>query len=351
MLRILSNPRFRRLGFFVLIALIAAGMASTLARYGGPMLRAATELSPWSLSLALTLSLVYRLVNASGWALILRALGERVMIVASARIWLASEACRWLPGSLWSFGSRALLGSRRGIGGPVIASSLVLELVVTVLAWGVIAASGFWSLRMPTLGSIPGPRAALVWTIGAIVLGLAGFGISRTRRVRSRLSGLFIRLSELRRRGINKSGLFKSFCFFLAMGLFNGIILVVIVRSTPEGSNCPFWSIIGANAVAWLAGFLAIFAPGGLVVRESCLASLFAPWMTPSNAIAIALAWRLIQIIAEIACSAVVAAIGLPDRLLIDPYLPGDKFVRSQDLPQQVPQTEALIAASPSFRT
>jgi hypothetical protein len=143
--------------------------------------------------------------------------------------------------------------------------------------------------------------------------------VSRSSRIRSRLAGLFDRLRELRRTGIDGPDLFKSFLFYIAMGLLNGATLVVIVRSFPEGTDCPIWAVIAANAVAWLVGFFALFAPGGLIVREACLASLLAPWMTPGHAITIALAWRLIQIIAESGCFAIIVATGLPDTLRVAP--------------------------------
>jgi hypothetical protein len=304
------------MGLPLVVALIAAGMASSLARHGGPMFKAASGLSIGSLGLALLLSLIYRVVNATGWGMILRALGEPVRVVPAARIWLASEACRWLPGSLWSFGSRAVLATRRGLDGPVVAASLALELVVTAIAWGVVAALGCRSLRIPAGRAIHDPATAAAWVVGAAVIaGAVGYGASRSSRVRSRLAGLLGRLRELRRAGIDGAELFKSFLFYIAMGLLNGATLVVIVRAFPGGTGCPIGAVIAANAVAWLVGFFALFAPGGLIVREACLASLLAPWMTPGQAIAIALAWRLIQIIAEAGCFAIIVAMGLPDTM------------------------------------
>jgi uncharacterized membrane protein YbhN (UPF0104 family) len=128
----------------------------------------------------------------------------------------------------------------------------------------------------------------------------------------------------LRRTGIDGPDLFMSLLFYIAMGLLNGATLVVIVRSFPGGGDCPISAVIAANAVAWLVGFFALFAPGGLILREACLASLLAPWMTPGHAIAIALAWRLIQIIAEAGCFAIIVGTGLPDTMRVVPgHRPG----------------------------
>ena len=316
----LSHPWLGRLGFPILVALIAAGMAASFARHGGPMLRAASGLSPGALALALLLSVIYRVVNAGGWGLILRALGEPVRAVPAARIWLASEACRWLPGSLWSFGSRAVLATRRGLAGPTVAASLALELAVTVVAWAVVAAIGGSRLRVPA-GWIPGdPASAAAWASAGVVLACAGGAWAlRSSRFRDKLDGLMLRFRDLRRAGVSWAGLFRSLLFYVAMAIVNGATLLVIVRSSPGGASCPASGVIAANAVAWLAGFFAIFAPGGLVVREASLAAMLAPWMAPEQAIVVALAWRLVQVAAEAACFGGVVAWGLPGSLKVEP--------------------------------
>ncbi|WP_435011305.1 lysylphosphatidylglycerol synthase transmembrane domain-containing protein [Tundrisphaera lichenicola] len=316
MSKIFAHPWVRRLALAVLVCLIAAGMASSLSRHGGPMFRAASDLSMGHLGLALFLSLAYRVVNATGWGLILGALGEPVKAIPAARIWLASEACRWLPGSLWSFGSRAVLATRRGLAGPVVAASLALELVVTTLAWGVVALVGFRSLKWPESWTAHDPSTVGAWILGTLLIGGAlGYGASHSSRVRNKVAGTLDRLRGLRTAGVDGRKLFRGFLFYVAMGIFNGLTLVVIVRSIPGGSDCPIPAIIAANAISWIVGFFALFAPGGLIVREACLASMLVPWMSPGQAIAIALAWRLIQIIAEAGCFAGIVATGLPQRL------------------------------------
>jgi hypothetical protein len=95
------------------------------------------------------------------------------------------------------------------------------------------------------------------------------------------------------------------------MSILNGLALAPIVRDLPGGVLCPMGAMIGANAVAWIVGFLTPVAPGGLVVREACLASLLAPWLGLENAVTAALAWRLIQIAVEVCTFAVVATLGI----------------------------------------
>jgi hypothetical protein len=295
-------------------------MASSLARHGAPMWRAASGLASGTLALALGLSIVYRVVNAGGWCLILRSLGEPVSTVQGVRIWLAAEACRWLPGSLWSFGSRAVLASRRGLPAPTVGVSLVVELGVTVAAWLAVAGMGCYHLRVP-VPSILHRASSIAWLIaGAVLLAVGcGMGILRSTRLRTRLGSLRLNLQRLWRMRPDGRILAEAFLFYVAMGILNGVPLLAMVRSIPTGASCPVLAVLAANAVAWLAGFFALFAPGGLVVREACLVLLLAPWLPAEQAIAVALAWRLIQIVAEAVCFAGVALSGLPGSLRSEP--------------------------------
>jgi uncharacterized membrane protein YbhN (UPF0104 family) len=68
------------------------------------------------------------------------------------------------------------------------------------------------------------------------------------------------------------------------------------VGITPGG----FWETIAAFSGAYLLGFLALFAPGGLGVREGALAVLLAPQIGPGLAGVIAVGSRLWMTLLEL---------------------------------------------------
>jgi len=78
----------------------------------------------------------------------------------------------------------------------------------------------------------------------------------------------------------------------------------MVFRAVTPESNVPLLAVIGANAAAWLIGFFAIMAPGGLVVREGAMATLLVAWLPAEQAIAAAIIWRFLQIAVEVACMA-----------------------------------------------
>ena len=316
----------------VMITVIVMAMASTLRSQGAALLQAAYQLAGAGLVASLGLCIIHRAINATGWGIVLRATGQPVDTVAGARVWLASEACRWLPGSLWAYGSRTLLATRRGVPGGIAAASLVLELMVTVAGWILVIAFGWSDLRLPIarlFAGLQGPNATIHWIeagLAVVATLLIAYLASRSSRIRSRLSRLATQFTALRSIRLDWRQLVKATLFFALMAAFNGVAFFLIIRSEPAGSAVSVQTAITANSIAWLAGFFALFAPGGLVVREACLVALLSPWMPADTALVIALAWRLVQIVSEIICSAVVAAWGLPDVIAKDPAAPPDRM-------------------------
>ena len=86
----------------------------------------------------------------------------------------------------------------------------------------------------------------------------------------------------------------------MTMVLTNGLTFWLVLRAAPGGDRCPVAVALTANSVAWLAGLFAVFAPGGLVVREATIAVLLAGFLSTEEAITVALAWRAVQVAAEV---------------------------------------------------
>ncbi|WP_168221768.1 lysylphosphatidylglycerol synthase domain-containing protein [Aquisphaera giovannonii] len=320
-----SSPKLRRLAVPLAATAIAVGMARGLAGQGDSFFQAVTRVGIAGLGVALAASVVHRVVNAAGWVLVVRSLGQRMDASVGVRVWLASEACRWLPGSVWSYGSRTFLAARLGMNPGTAAASLVLELLVTVCGWVMVAALG-WPYLGVSLGAIAARLPA--WDDRRLVACEVGLGVSLvllaaiaagSGRVRARSARLMSQLVELRRRSASLPRLAVAAGYFAAMGVFSGLIFLAVLRATPDGAAVPAGAAIAANALAWLVGFFAIFAPGGLGVREACLVAMLSPWMPAEEAFVLSLAWRLVQVAAEMLCFVAVAAWGLPGSIAAAP--------------------------------
>jgi hypothetical protein len=282
----------------------------------GAWLTALTHLAVGPLLQAVALSAAYRVVNVGGWALVLQALRHPIGAPTAVRIWVTSEALRWLPvGSGLGVGSRVVQAHRLGVPAATAGASVLLELVLAVAAWSTVALAGAGMFRDPArwlVLSASGGAPAVLAVIAAAAAAAAAAGLLArgSPRLRGRLAEARARLLALGQAPCDRRRLACAFAYLVLMALINCMIWVLVLRATPGGAACPVRAAMAANALAWLAGFFAVLAPGGLVVREGCLAALLAAWVPAEQAVAAALAWRAVQVASEAVSLGAVAACG-----------------------------------------
>lgn len=277
---------------------------------------------PYVLS-AFGMCLGYRVLNSFCWYGVLRSLGEHPALLATSRVWLVSEATRWLPGSVWNLISRAGMAREIGITRLKASASITLELVLTIIAWS-LTASLLLLHGAPVLECLPSldPIVAVVAiSFGALLISVAlkhghrfipGALKEKFKRFKSGLVAIQSMRPDLKT-SLRVTGYYTALCFVQGLALW-----VLFFACDPSGVP-PVTAVIGANALAWIIGFLAIFSPGGLVVREGVLVVMLAAWAPPAQVAAIALAWRVVQISSELVCLAIaLSPVGRLARLTVD---------------------------------
>ena len=288
----------------LLIAAVATAIVLSLGSHRDRMIAAVRAMDSRWLVLALGIGVIHRVVNPLGWTMVLWAMGRPLPVRTGARIWLTSEAFRWLPGSVWAYGSRGVLAARAGIPPAVAAVSLLWELGITVLAWFLVAAVGLVCWTGPVPPAIEAARRSLTDRPGPVILvvgalGAAGFVIG-SKPLRRKFAKFSAAGSNLRDVGVSCLGLGRVLVFHLTMVAANGLTFWLVVRASPGGDHCSVGVALAANSIAWLAGLFALFAPGGLVVREATIGVLLGGLMPVEQAVTVALAWRAIQVAAEV---------------------------------------------------
>jgi hypothetical protein len=291
-----------------LAAAVVVSILVALRGYRGQMLGRVEHVGVARIAVALGMCLVYRVVNAYGWVLVLRSLGHSMRAWPGVRIWLVSESLRWLPGSVWGMLSRVTQASAAGVPALAASVSVPLELSLTITAWTIAAVVGFgasgtlgaWVSFVPTL-----------W-VAAVVLGgfaMAGAVLVLARwtptggRIATKLHSMLGSLRQLRRSPPSASGLAVALLFFLALTFFNGAAFMTVLAAT-SGTHPGLIASTGINAAGWLLGFFAFFAPSGLGVREATTTTLLAPLMPLDAAVVGVLLWRAIQVVVELVCLA-----------------------------------------------
>jgi hypothetical protein len=170
---------------------------------------------------------------------------------------------KYLPGSVFQYASRQLLGAAFGFSQKDMALSSMVEILLHVLisilmASALLAAAGYWS----SLAMI----AFVAATSGFVVLALK------------------------RPPGVLVAALFQ-FLFFFGFGSIAATIAVFLT-----GDVVTAIAMAGAFLAAWLVGFLVPFAPGGIGVREAALLAIGAPIADPATLLSFAALTRLITL-------------------------------------------------------
>ena len=231
----------------------------------------------WLLVSTLLVGVTY-LVQIESWRRLLAGWGQPLRYRDAARIWFLANLGRYVPGKVWSVAGMVVLAQRVGVAPWAATAS-----AIAVQALGIGTAAAVVALAAPGAESpvrllIAGAAAAA--TVG--FLAWEGF-TSRARRLHSRLEDL----RPLPPLVLAWSGLL-TFVSWLSYG--------AVFWSLGLGLGLPvpsFLTACGVFALGYVAGLLALFAPGGAVIREGVFTALLAPALGLPGALALSLASRI----------------------------------------------------------
>jgi glycosyltransferase 2 family protein len=201
------------------------------------------------------------------WLRLLRRLGERISLAAAARAYFVSQTGKYVPGKAWAIVLRVAMAREVGVRGGVAALTATYETLATMAAGALVAAVLLpWRVADGNLGW----QAVGLLAVAGLPI-LPGIFNRLTRRLAKPFLDPAQPLPEVRAPML-LGGLLQS-----AVGwwLLGASLLALLRALRPDGAANPDW--VGATAfvaLAYVAGFLALPAPGGLGVREVILARL-----------------------------------------------------------------------------
>jgi len=208
--------------------------------------------------------------RAFSWRKILEGFGARLPFNASIRIWSVSELARYLPGSFWQVVGRVYLCKPYGVSGSICSMSQILELATFLMANVLVAVSCFLFAGTRKMGPAAQPWLMVAMCLVPLLAVLLHPKVfySIANRIMDRLGKPQI---TQRLRG---KKLLALLCWSIIGLLWQSLALWIRVAEPldlPKHSWWDFpkwWLVGGAYCLAWCAGFLAVWAPGGLGVRE-----------------------------------------------------------------------------------
>ena len=250
----------------------------------------------WLVLSAVVVWLMYAALIVA-WRTMLAGWGQRLDGWTSARIWTVSSLGKYLPGKVWAVAGMALMAQRAGIAPWAATGSAV---VLQVLAIGTGAAVAGLTGRAAIEAAHPGSGVALGLLVAAAVAGVALLLWPPFLR---RLLRLAAPGADAQRTPA-ATGIVIGIAANLIAWVGYGAALWLLARGLLPGVGLRLSLAIAVFTASYLAGFLALFAPGGIGVREGLFILMLQGPLGLGAATALALASRLLLTITEFGAAA-----------------------------------------------
>lgn len=236
-------------------------------------------------------------VLIEAWRSMLRGWGEALPWVPAARIWTVSSLGKYLPGKVWAIAGMALMAQRRGVAPwAAMASAIILQAVAIGTGGVVTGVAGARALA----GGTALQRAA-PWLLAAAAAG--GVALAVWPPVMRWL----LRLGRVETPVVRTPG---SSALAVAIGANllawcgYGLALWLLAHGLLDVPSLTPAVAIGAFAASYVAGLVALPAPGGLGVREAVFVLMLDGIIGPAAAIALAIASRILLTLTEFGAAA-----------------------------------------------
>jgi len=251
------------------------------------------QLRPGWLVLSLMLTWLMYALLILGWRSMLTGWGQRLDGWSAARIWILSSLGKYVPGKVWAVAGMALLAQRAGVAPWAATGSAV---VMQVLAIGTGAA-------VAGLAGAHNIEAAQRGAGAVLMLLVAGAIISVGLLLWPPFLRRVLRLAAPQAVGERQPtgrGIVVGIATNIVAWLGYGLALWLLGRGLLPSSGLGLRLAIAVFTASYLAGFLALFAPGGIGVREGLFILMLQKPLGVGAATSLALASRLLLTVAEL---------------------------------------------------
>jgi hypothetical protein len=290
-----ERPRWLRLAQWV-VGLAIVGFAARSLSNNWEALRSQPlefRINPgWVVLSALVVWSMYAILIVA-WRVMLRGWGQRLDGWGAARIWTVSSLGKYLPGKVWAVAGMALMAQRAGVAPWAATGSAV---VLQILAIGTGAAIAGLTGRRAIESAHPGAQVVLLLLVAASIVGV---GLLLWPPVLHRL--LRLTAPDAEHRGAPPvSGIAVGIVANAVAWAGYGAALWLLARGILPSVGLRPALAVAVFTASYLAGFLALFAPGGIGVREGLFILMLQGPLGIGAATALAVASRLLLTLTEL---------------------------------------------------
>jgi hypothetical protein len=284
------SPRLRllaRIAFFVVvIAVFAFALHSRWHDVQGSL----DKLSAFDIVVAALFGFGNIFTSMLGWKTLLADIGSDLPLPVAMRVFFVGQLGKYLPGSVWTVVAQADLGRdyevqpRRTVAVSVVAMGVSLSAALAMAA-----------LTLPLAS--PAAFVHYWWVLLLLPLLVVGLMPSMV----DKLTRLLLRV--LRREPPDHEftwrGVLRALGWYTVSWVSVGlqVYVLAVVLHAPTGRALAL--SLGGTALAFSAGFVAIFVPAGAIVREAVLVAVLSPVLKQGPALVIAVVSRLVATVGD----------------------------------------------------
>jgi uncharacterized membrane protein YbhN (UPF0104 family) len=210
--------------------------------------------------------------------------GPRIPLRKAVRTFLVANLGRYVPGKVWQIAGLAFLARGEGVSAPVATGAAVVGQAFALAGATLVGVVAFFRV---------GEESSFVgWVLLACVAG--GVGAASVPAVSRRIMGLWFR--ALRSTPPADLQMRPGFApKWVTLYAINWLVYVVSFRIFMLSFGLPgtFIETAPAFAAAYVAGYVMVFSPAGIGIREGVLTFLLAPVTGQGTAAALSLLARL----------------------------------------------------------
>ncbi len=236
----------------------------------------------------LIISFIFLFINffifVEGWRNIIIKLGDTIDFKRAFWIMSASQTAKYVPGGIWFALGRIHLGKGENLSPEKIGLSVIIETVLTFLVGIIIfifsiSFSGYAKLNN-FIYVIPAFLFFLIILYPPILCWLTNFGLKIVKRPPINLTISYFELLILS-------------IYFLGLWAAQIIGYYFLINSIYSVHISKIYILGATYTLSWMSGFIVIFAPGGLGVREGMMSLLLSSFIPSPLAIAISFLSRV----------------------------------------------------------
>ena len=273
----------------VVVVLVALRVAGDWSSYRN--LHLALSLRPGWLVASLASLAAVSTLQIESWRIILQGWAQSLRFLSGARIWFLANLGRYVPGKVWSVAGMVVLAEQEGVQRWAAAAS-----AVAVQALGIGTAAALVAAATPH-------AASPLRLAGAVLLACATIGLLAWKDALARLGRMVGATAEWR--ALPAGAVLASAILTLLSWAVYGFAFWALGRGLGLPPALPLADAAGVFALGYILGLLALFAPGGLGVREGVFYVLLTPYLGAGGALALSVASRL-----ELTVTEAVAGLG-----------------------------------------